>query len=172
MQVRTATFAVAALCGAATLQAQTTASQPAPCSTPEHRQFDFWIGEWDVVTPAGQPAGVNRITSILNGCVLLEDWSGAQGLRGQSHNIYDGRTKQWHQTWVDAQGNLLQLDGRLAEDGVMVLEGEQTAPDGDPVLHRVTWTSHSPDELRQHWQMSRDRGATWQTVFDGTYRRR
>ena len=37
---------------------------PAPCSTPEYRQFDFWIGDWVVYTPAGQIAGTNKIEQV------------------------------------------------------------------------------------------------------------
>ena len=33
--------------------------RPAPCTAPEHRQFDFWIGEWPVKTPDGKVAGAN-----------------------------------------------------------------------------------------------------------------
>ncbi|HET7704523.1 MAG TPA: hypothetical protein VFM36_00410, partial [Thermoanaerobaculia bacterium] len=48
----------------------------APCDRPEHRQFDFWAGEWTVTTPDGKTAGTNRITKIAGGCALLEEWTG------------------------------------------------------------------------------------------------
>lgn len=28
---------------------------PAPCAAPVYHQFDFWIGDWDVFSAAGQP---------------------------------------------------------------------------------------------------------------------
>ena len=34
----------------------------AACADPAYRQFDFWIGEWQVHTPDGKLAGTNRIT--------------------------------------------------------------------------------------------------------------
>ena len=40
---------------------QAPAVPPRPCAGPLHRQFDFWIGTWDVTGPAGKFAGVNRI---------------------------------------------------------------------------------------------------------------
>ena len=52
---------------------------PKPCSSPEYRQFDFWLGDWDV-TEAGKPAGTNRITAILGGCAVREEWKGVSGL--------------------------------------------------------------------------------------------
>ena len=51
-----------------------TTSPPAkPCTAAENRQFDFWIGDWDVTTPNGKAAGTNRINPILGGCVLHVD---------------------------------------------------------------------------------------------------
>jgi len=33
-----------------------------PCNAnPKHNEFDFWIGEWDVKSPTGQPAGKSKI---------------------------------------------------------------------------------------------------------------
>ena len=92
-------------------------NSPAPaklCSSSEYRQFDFWIGQWNV-TSDGQPAGTNSIHLIHDGCALQENWqgSGEGGISGTSFNIYDQATGRWHQTWVDDSGTLLQLDGVL-----------------------------------------------------------
>lgn len=153
-------------------QSRAQASAPPPCSAPEHRQFDFWLGEWDVTTPAGQAAGKNRITSVLNGCVLLEEWTGTSGSTGKSFNLYDARRKRWHQTWVDGSGGLLELHGALTADGAMVLTGEQPARSGTgTVLNRITWTPRSATEVRQLWETSTDGGTTWTTAFDGIYRK-
>ncbi len=48
------------------------APRAASCPGPEYRQFDFWVGEWDVALPDGKPAGTNRIAPILGGCALLD----------------------------------------------------------------------------------------------------
>jgi Protein of unknown function (DUF1579) len=144
---------------------------PPPCSRPECRQFDFWIGSWDVTDTAGKPAGKNTIRSILNGCVLEESWTSAQGsFAGHSFNIYDAATGRWHQTWVDNSGTLLRLDGGLV-GGKMVLVGSRPpAKDGAmDVLHRITWEKKSDDEVRQLWESSPDGGQTWSVVFDGKY---
>lgn len=143
------------------------------CSAPEYRQFDFWVGEWEVVTPAGQPAGTNRISRILKDCVLLEEWTSASGNKGRSFNVYSRSGRMWHQTWVDDAGVLLLLEGGI-RDGNMVLEGETKRPDGSGVLNRITWSvvDGNPDTVRQYWQTSTDGGETWTTAFDGTYRRK
>lgn len=148
------------------------AQQAAPCSAPQHRQFDFWLGDWEVKDASGKPAGTNRIESILGGCAIRETWQGTQGLDGTSLNLYapDGK---WHQTWVDDQGNLLELAGGL-EEGKMVMRG--TTPSrrepGKTVLHRVAWTPLDGGRVRQFWEASLDDGKTWAVQFDGVYSRK
>lgn len=57
----------------------TPANRPKPCTTrPEYRQFDFWIGEWDVQA-GGNQAGTNSVQLILGDCVIFENWIGAAG---------------------------------------------------------------------------------------------
>jgi len=141
-----------------------------PCSEPERRQFDFWIGEWDVTgLKTGQKAGENSIVAIHDGCALRESWRGAKGSTGTSLNAFFGG--QWHQTWVDNSGLLLRLDGGL-RDGKMVLEGETRARDGGRVLHRISYEPRPDGSVRQHWETSRDGGRTWTTAFDGLYVRK
>ena len=146
-------------------------NQPRGCLGDEHRQFDFWVGEWDVFNPNGQQVGTNRITRTLGDCVLEENWEGRSGSIGTSYNMYDSRTGRWHQTWVDNGGLLLLLDGGL-EDGKMVLTDDQTGPDGTGVVHRITWQPLADGNVRQHWEQSSDGGESWRTVFEGTYVKR
>ena len=55
-----------------------------PCSAPEYRQLDFWIGEWDVLNPKGDTVGRSRIERIEGGCAILENYLTAQGYLGKS----------------------------------------------------------------------------------------
>ena len=153
---------------ASSLQAQGSPAASATCASPEQHQFDFWIGQWDVKLPNGKKAGTNLIEPILGGCVLRESWTGAGGMSGTSYNIYDRARKVWHQTWVDNQGNLLQLDGSFTGNR-MVLEGETRDSTGATVLNRITWEFSPTKELRQLWEVSSDGGTTWSTAFDGRY---
>src|SRR6476646_4300389 len=80
------------------------AAPPASCASPEHRQFDFWIGDWRVHKPDGTFAGINRITLEYGSCVIHEHYVTGTGYSGESLNIYDASRKVWHQTWVDGTG--------------------------------------------------------------------
>ncbi|MGZ3405295.1 MAG: hypothetical protein ACXWIY_12840 [Caldimonas sp.] len=153
--------------------AQTAPTPPPACQSAEYRQFDFWIGTWDVFLPNGQRAGENRIEPIAGQCALLENWSGRGGVTGKSLNIYDRDDKRWHQTWVDGSGGLLMLAGGLV-DKRMVMASEANAPNGAPapVLQRIAWTPNDDGSVRQLWESSADGGKSWTVQFDGKYVRR
>jgi hypothetical protein len=174
------------IAGAARLTAQGTASSagvapPAPtypCRTaPEHHQFDFWIGVWDV-TPWQAPAptpqqkmGVNDVHPILEHCVISENWSGAGGGEGKSYNYYDPNLKHWRQVWVADRGGVLDYTGDY-RDGAMRFLGWTLDPKGNRVEQRLTFFNVAPDTVRQLFESSTDGGKTWKSGFDGRYVRR
>ena len=87
------------------------------CKDGASRQFDFWVGHWRV-TEHGKLAGDNRVEPILDGCALLENWTGAKGGAGKSLNFFDREDGLWHQTWIDRSGGALFLAGKF-ENGAM-----------------------------------------------------
>jgi len=175
--LRVALALLALFAGAALAQNEPPA--PAPCSSPEHRAFGFWVGDW-TVTQAGSPAGTNRVRWIDQGCAISESWTSASGdFTGHSLNFFDPATGDWHQVWVDSGGAILRLRGglengpELAEGAhlrVMVLRGVSRDAEGKAVRNRITWTPTNQDGVRQHWEISSD-GESWETVFDGLYER-
>jgi hypothetical protein len=165
-------FAIAALlaCPGALAQSSAPAARPPACQAAEQRQFDFWIGRWEVFTPDGKKAGDNRIEPIDGGCALIERWQGVGGFSGTSLNSWDARAGQWRQHWIDNQGGLLRLAGGL-EGQRMVLastEPDPTRP-GRSLRQRISWTPLADGAVRQLWERSDDDGARWTTVFDGRY---
>lgn len=139
-----------------------------PCNTPEFRQFDFWLGDWDVESAAA-PGTVSRnlITRAYDGCTVREEYTTPSGYAGTSLNFYDAPRKVWHQTWIDNQGGGLTLEGGL-QGTSMVLQSTT-----DPVnVQRITWTPLPDGRVRQHWDSTADGGKTWTTAFDGIYTRR
>jgi hypothetical protein len=167
-------IAVSALAIGGRARAQNPPAPPPDCTAPEHRQFDFWLGDWAVTDSTGQRRlGDSRISSILKNCVLLEEWTGAGGSSGKSYNIYSRADGKWHQSWVSDTGNLLLLEGGL-RNGAMVLQGETPSPTGGTTLQRITWSvvDSDRDHVRQMWELSTDGGATWNVAFDGHYRRK
>ena len=145
-----------------------------PCMYDEHyRQFDFWLGTWDV-RPNGQPNAPparNVISKIHDGCVVLESWS-APGSTGQSFNIYDRTRNKWFQKWVDNSGGLHEYVGEL-RDGNMALEGDTPAPrpSTSRVRTRLTFFPRPDGSVRQFSERTTDDGKTWQVNYDLIYRK-
>jgi hypothetical protein len=157
--------------GGASSPAPSPASAPASpgtaCVPAAYREFDFWVGEWDVVNqrpPAGRtpPSSKSRITRILNGCAVLEEYETANGYAGKSLNFHDGKAGKWHQVWIDNGGSPLFLKGGM--QGRSMVMQDESAP-----INRITWTPMDGGKVRQHWETSKDAGRTWQTSFDGLY---
>ena len=162
-------FAAALLLGASTLAAQ---QSPPGCRDAARRQFDFWLGRWEVTDSAGATVyGTNDITSEEAGCLVHEHWIGSRGGSGQSLNYHDPHRQVWQQDWVGSGGENLHLIGRL-ENGAMVLEGD--APDQAGVMahHRAMWIPQPDGRVRQYWRSTTDGGRTWAMVFDGWYRKK
>ena len=102
------------------------------CKAPGYRQFDFWVGKWDVFGPAGGLAGTNIVNSQLGGCVVEENWTGAGIGRGRSLNVYDAATNMWSQMWVASSGcpnAVIIIEGKF-ENGSMTMRGRKEQPLG------------------------------------------
>jgi len=152
-------------CSAAAADAQPNASART-CSTPLYRQFDFWVGNWEVVDTGGSKIiALARIEPILRGCVLRENYQPVGGPGGQSLTIYDRSRDRWHQTWVTATGTLLEIEGGL-ENGAIILSGRNQAG----ALVRGVWKPVN-GEVRETATTSTDGGRSWRPWFDITFRR-
>lgn len=157
---------------------QNKANAPAkPCSEPQQKQFDFWIGDWDLTWPGPNQGaagrGTNSIKQIMDGCIVQENFSGATSmpLRGMSVSRFDPRSGKWKQTWVDNQGGYIDLAGEF-RDGQMVLFHNGFTPDGKPALMRMVYKNIQPSEFDWSWERSTDGGKTWQVLWPIHYKRR
>ena len=153
-------------------------AQNLPCSKPEFRQFDFWVGEWEAYAPNGKKGGDSKISLILDSCVILEEWTSTgaqQGLiyAGKSFNSYNDATKQWQQTWTDNTGNTTEfLRGEGSNGKIVYYADKVVGPKGESFMRRLTFTKLSNDKVRQLGERSDDSGKTWTTEYDLEYRRK
>jgi hypothetical protein len=143
---------------------------PAPCAAAEYHQFDFWVGDWDSFElDSGKPDARLRVTHILDGCVIHEDYQSISGHKGESFSVYDATRKVWHQTWVTNRAELLMIEGQFRKDE-MTLSGSDLTAHGEKRLVRGVW---KPVEggVRETAVTSLDDGKTWKPWFDLIFRR-
>ena len=143
----------------------------ASCAQPEARQFDFWLGEWDLTWGDGG-RGTNRITKILDGCVIQEEFDGtpAISLKGLSVSTFNAALGKWQQTWVDNSGGYLDLVGEFVE-GKMILSRDAIVQE-KPVKQRMVFYNITANELDWRWERSDDKGQNWQVVWQIHYLRK
>jgi hypothetical protein len=146
-----------------------------PCSSNRvYRQFDFWLGEWEVFGKNGQKAGESKIDLILDSCIILENWTSAKGgYAGKSFNTYNAASHQWQQTWVDNRGGTTEyLRGTADTNRITFYADTVHAATGKSFQRRLTFYKINTNTVRQHGERSVDSGTTWTTEYDLEYRRR
>ncbi|QDZ08705.1 hypothetical protein FPZ24_15540 [Sphingomonas panacisoli] len=160
-------------CWANGLAAQTTpATPPAPCTSAERKQLDFWVGKWDVYPTGGQKLVAHSlIEKLYDGCAIRENWMPLKGTDGGSLSAYDPKTRKWHQTWVDASGATVKFDGGW-DGSKMVIDGmwaDVLGPGKDAIV-RMSYWRQADGSVRQVGVTTVDAGKTWQPSFDFTYK--
>lgn len=145
---------------------------PPACTAPEHRQFDFWVGAWDVY-PAGKDTLVahSLIENLYADCAIRENWMPLKGGGGGSLNNYVTDEKGWSQTWLDSSNSRVAFKGGLV-DGKMVLTGFWKGVNGagKDGLIRMTYSREAAGAVRQLGEISTDGGKSWGPSFDFVYR--
>ena len=146
--------------------------QPPACTAPEHRQFDFWVGRWDVY-PTGKDklAGRSLIEKLYDGCAIRENWMPIGNSGGGSLNNYVTEEGVWRQTWVDSSNARVEFEGGF-NGSAMILTGFWKGANGpgQDGLVRMTYTREPGGAVRQRGELSKDQGKSWAPFFDFTYK--
>jgi hypothetical protein len=154
-------------------------AQKSPCTSDSiYRQFDFWIGEWEVYGKNGKKAGDSKIDLILDSCIILENWKSANTVSGvyyagKSFNTYNSMTKQWQQTWVDNVGGTIEfLEGHYENNKMMFKTKPFPLNKDTMATRRLTFFNLEKDKVRQYGEISKDDNKTWAPEYDLEYRRK
>ncbi|HEV7659742.1 MAG TPA: hypothetical protein VGO55_07840 [Allosphingosinicella sp.] len=152
------------LLAALAAQAPTAAAPPA-CAAAEHRQFDFWVGRWDVY-----PTGTERLVAhslierLYGDCVIRESWMPLRGGGGSSLNSWRPGERRWRQLWADSANSWAEFSGGLEGEAMVLIAGEGRT------RSRMTYSRQPGGAVRQLVEQTNDGGATWAAQYDFTYR--
>ncbi len=158
--------------GQASASAQAPLPKPA-CDAAEYRQFDFWVGRWDVYPKKAPQKKVaeSLIENLSTGCTIRENWMPlVGGGNGGSFSAYRADDGVWRQLWTDSSGAWVQFAGKW-NGKAMVLEGVWPQPGHPTQRTRMTYTPQPDGSVEQAGESSDDEGKSWQPSFDFIYRR-
>lgn len=143
------------------------------------RQFDFWVGEWNVTNRFLQDDGTwvdagsarNQVFPVLGGRAVMELWDGTiyggRRLVGFSVRYYDAESESWRLVlnWPQPDSpTFFELDGRFRHGrGEFFRSFEDST--GTDVRVRYTFSDISPERFRWDQALSRDGGQTWTTSW-------
>jgi len=143
---------------------------PARAAVPEARQFDFWLGRWDVNLrikkegkwPPSSVRAVAEIYSILGGEAILELWDSAS-IKGFSVRTFDPARGEWL-LWLNWPGTNRSGSSGLSgsfHHGRGDFFSERPAADGGTLISHYSFNDITPNTLRWDDAYSSDGGETW-----------
>jgi hypothetical protein len=161
---------------------------PSRCPEPEARQFDFWIGEWDVEnrqrSPDASPGdktlfatgtATDRVSEVLGGCAIVEHWFGElthTTQRGYSVRAWNPALEAWvlWLNWPGPRGaGFARLEGTF-EDGSGTFSREVEGAQG-PATVRFTFSDITDDSLVWTGAFA-PRGGSWTRFWVMDFARR
>lgn len=153
------------------------------CPQPQARQFDFWLGQWDIHQKILQADGTwrafeahNSVSTALGGCALLERWHGTvllpwrgmeepAAMEGMSVRAYDPRDERWRIYWMSSLAPRFDqpFEGTF-KDGRGEFLSTHEGPAGERRT-RITFSDITENSV--HWELavSADQGKTWSPIW-------
>jgi hypothetical protein len=143
---------------------------------PSTSQYDFWVGKWEASWDESEGKvgkGMNHITKILDGKVIQENFEiheGANaGFKGKSMSVYNPRTKEWKQAWVDNQGGYFDFTGKVEGEKKIFQTALKNLPNGNTIIQRMVFYDISEKRFIWDWESSADEGKTWNLLWKINY---
>lgn len=181
------TLLITALClvGAHSIFAQPGWAPATTFQDSVYRDFDFWIGEWDVALRVKQPdqswAVMKQakavITPVLQGKAILELWNEKttelEGTRGFSLRYYNPQTGLWDLflNWPRPGYSRTALFTGIKDHDRFDFSVRYPINDSIFQIARYTFSDITPHSLRWHDSYSRDEGRTWAHNWIMNFRR-
>ncbi len=144
-------------------------------STTPHKDFDFWIGEWETtmsLAPNWQETkGKDKVSYLLNGRLIEEIFTKSGGDNPnfqRGYLTYLAREKRWKHTIYDAKWGEYTFYGNKVGDK-MILESDPKST--RPGLRRETFHSITKDSFVYLWETSNDGGKSWRAQWKVVYNR-
>ena len=128
------------------------------------QRFDFWVGEWDVYM-GEEKVTEWKVAKELDGKVIRQT-----GPYSMTVVNFEPTTKKWHMTWMSTEGHHDVLTGGLEGDAMVMhqkIVREAPGSIGRWVIQDIRKNYFTTD-----WQLSADKGKTWNSESQMTFWRK
>jgi len=139
-----------------------------PGAPEQSAQFDFVIGDWDVVITWTGPDGETNTYNakwhnswIVDGFVVMQEWRGPYA-SGSEMRQYYAEEGQWMGFNIYAGWGTPKPTTASFIDGEMLVVIEGASDDRGAFLNRETYSNIEADRWRMHSNRSYDNGETWE----------
>jgi hypothetical protein len=147
------------------------------CDTPQHHQFDFWVGDWQVFeAKSNQLVAYDRVEKLAHGCIVQQNLTMITDLyrgpgvpwrmSGIGVNRFDG--EGWLELWADDTWGAIALRGMPDASAAMVLT--TVVPSRNRDL-KLVWEKKPDGSVRQLQYVAPAGSGKWQLFGDLIYRR-
>ncbi len=151
-------------------------SASAPCDTPQHHQFDFWVGDWQVFDArTNRLVAFDRVEKHSHGCIVQQNLTMVADLyrrpgvsyrmTGIGVNRFDGES--WLELWADDQWGAIVLRGMPDAGKAMVLT--TIIPSRNRDL-RLEWEKRPDGSVRALQYVAPAGSGKWELYGDLIYR--
>ena len=147
------------------------------CGTPQHHQFDFWLGDWQVFDAATDKlVAFDRVEKRYDGCIVEQNMTfvtdlyrrpgAGYRLSGMSVNRYDGEA--WLELWADNQWGAIAMRGAPEPNAAMVFKTITPSRNRDL---KIVWENRPDGTVRILQYVAPAGSGRWQKYGDLIYRR-
>src|SRR5579863_5005603 len=109
-------------------------------ANPANRQLDYWLGNWKIGAEGSSGDAHSTVSLSLDKCLVVEDWDGGRGHRGQNVFGYSADDKSWYGMFADNEGRVHVFTSGMVADGTAEFKGMSRGPNGESILNRVKVT--------------------------------
>lgn len=149
-----------------------------PVAPKEGAQFDFLVGQWELVaTPQGLTLvqklhGVGKLPGTWKAWRTLDGWgvedelrltdrSGNPRLLAHAVRFFDSNAHRWIVSSIDVYKSIVGTSNAEWRNNEMVVSGQGTDADGKAFISRATFSAITPNSFSYRLDRSFDNGKSW-----------
>ena len=154
------------------------AGAPTTIAPKEGTQFDFLVGQWEIVaqpkasTLAQRIHGVSKMSGTWKAWRALDGWgiedelrltdaSGNPLLLSHSVRYFESAARRWNVSSIDVYKGVVASASAEWRNAEMTVNGRGTDPDGKAYLSRAVFSKITPSSFTYRLDRSYDNGKEW-----------